>query len=72
MGVTQMHLDPILSLRPPPARRAERLRPGRLHPDDHLADSFFDLEHPKAGQSQHLLGQPDTVTHRQGPPSSST
>jgi hypothetical protein len=56
-----MHLDPILSFSSPPARRAKRLGPCRLHPNHHLADAFFDLQHPQSGQSQHFLGQPDTV-----------
>ena len=48
---------------PAGTRRTERLRLGRFHPDDDFADAFFDLEHPQTRQSQHLLGQPDTVVH---------
>jgi hypothetical protein len=64
-----MHLSQVLGLRPAAARGIVGTRPGRLHPDDDLADAFLDVEHHQALQSQHLLRQPDTVAHRQGLPS---
>ena len=68
VSVPELNLDAVLGLGSPATRRAERLGPDRLDPHHDLADALFDLEDPQAGQSQHLLRQPDTVAHRQGPP----
>jgi hypothetical protein len=49
--------------------RTGGLAPRRLDADDDLAHAFLYVEHHETWQSQHLLRQPDTVAHRQGPPS---
>jgi len=67
--VPQLHLDAVLGLGPPAARRTRRLRSSGLGPDDDFARTFFHREHLQPGKAEHLLRQPDTVVHRQGPPS---
>ena len=67
--VPELDVHPVLGLRPPPARPARRPGLGRLDRHHPLTGCVVHLEHHQPGQSEHLLRQPDTVIHRQGPPS---